>query len=54
MNVVGFDIETTHLKGNMGHILCAVAQPLGRKPKVWRIDKQPGFGKTAASLCGGR
>lgn len=52
--IVGFDIETTHLKGNMGHILCAVAVPMrpdgtrGR-PKVWRIDKLPGFGKTPDS-----
>lgn len=48
--IIGFDIETTHLKANMGHILCAVAQPLGGKPKTWRIDKTPGFGKTPQSF----
>lgn len=48
--IVGLDIETTHLKGNMGHVLVAVAQPLGGKPITWRIDKTPGFGKTAASF----
>jgi len=50
LRVVGFDIETTHLKANMGHILCAVAQPLDCKPMIWRIDKTPGFGKSAKSF----
>lgn len=50
MSIIGFDIETTHLKGNMGHILVAVAQPLGGKAKVWRIDKTPGFGKSPQSF----
>lgn len=52
--IAGFDLETTHLKANFGHILCGVIQPLGEKAKVWRIDKQPGFGKSPASFVNDR
>jgi uncharacterized protein YprB with RNaseH-like and TPR domain len=44
--IVGLDIETTHLAGNMGHILCACAQPLGGKPVVWQINKQKSWNPT--------
>lgn len=49
--IAAFDLETTHLRGNMGHILCAVLKWVDRpgKPLVWRIDASPGYGKTAAS-----
>lgn len=43
----------------MGHILCAVAIPMSpagkrKKPKVWRIDRTRGFGKTPASYVDDR
>lgn len=48
--IVAFDLETTHLRGNMGFILCAVAKEVGAKRhKSWRIDRTAGYGKTPAS-----
>lgn len=43
--LLAWDLETTHLRGNMGHILCAAAKWVGRsKVYSWRIDKLPGYG----------
>ena len=33
-----FDIETTHLKGNFGHVLCACIKDAGGGTKVWSVD----------------
>lgn len=45
-----FDIETTSLDANRGHILCAVAKWVGEKKIYkWRIDETPGFGSTPGS-----
>jgi uncharacterized protein YprB with RNaseH-like and TPR domain len=35
---VGLDIETTNLRANLGHILCAVVKPVGMEPIVLRLD----------------
>jgi uncharacterized protein YprB with RNaseH-like and TPR domain len=35
---VGFDIETTNLKGNFGLVLAAVVKPLGQAPIILRLD----------------
>ena len=40
-----FDIETTHLKGNFGHVLCACLKDAGGHTQVFRIDQYPGFRK---------
>ena len=40
-----FDIETTHLKGNFGHILCACLKDGGGKIQTFRIDSYPAFRK---------
>ena len=51
MSIKLFDLETTHLKGNMGFILCAVAKELDSDECwTWRIDKLPGYGKTPKSF----
>lgn len=45
-----FDIETTNLEANRGHILCAAAKWVGSdKVYTWRIDETPGYGQTPAS-----
>lgn len=35
---VGFDIETTNLKGNFGMVLAAVVKPVGGAPIILRLD----------------
>lgn len=45
-----FDLETTHLKGNMGFILVAVAKELDADHCItWRIDDTEGYGETPKS-----
>jgi uncharacterized protein YprB with RNaseH-like and TPR domain len=45
-----WDLETTHLKGNMGHILCAAYKWAGSDDIwSWRIDQEKGFGTTPKS-----
>jgi uncharacterized protein YprB with RNaseH-like and TPR domain len=50
-NVLVFDIETTNLDANRGHIICAAAKWYGN-PELFkfRIDSEPGYGKTPASF----
>ena len=36
---IAFDIETTHLYADFGHVLAAVFKPLGKKPIVLRLDE---------------
>lgn len=46
-----FDIETTSLEANRGHILCAAAKWVGKPQKfVWRIDDNPKYGDTPTSM----
>ena len=40
-----FDIETTHLKGNFGHVLCACLKDAGGRIQTFRVDSYPGFRK---------
>lgn len=40
---VTLDIETTNFSGDFGHILCAVAKPIGEKPVVFRLDDYPNW-----------
>lgn len=48
--IVIFDIETTNLEANRGHILCAAAKWIDQEQVLtWRIDDTPGYGKTPAS-----
>lgn len=50
MSIKLFDLETTHLKGNMGFILVAVAKEFGSdETHYWRIDQLEGYGKTPES-----
>lgn len=46
-----WDLETTHLKGNMGWILC-LSYKWAESDDVfyWRIDKEPGFGTSPKSF----
>jgi uncharacterized protein YprB with RNaseH-like and TPR domain len=45
-NVVVFDIETTSLDANRGHILCAAAKRVGQsKVYTWRLDENPLWGE---------
>lgn len=47
--IAAFDLETTHLKGNMGHVLCGVIKIVGTKEAYkWRIDYQKGFDRSNA------
>lgn len=46
-----FDLETSNLDANRGHILCAAGKWVGAKPiYTWRIDETPGYGSTPASF----
>lgn len=40
-----FDLETTHLRGDFGFILCAGFKTLGSPPEVIRIDDSPNYRK---------
>lgn len=45
-----FDVETTSLDANRGHILCASGKWVGNKKIYkWRIDESDGFGTTPGS-----
>jgi uncharacterized protein YprB with RNaseH-like and TPR domain len=49
-NVLIFDLETSDLSGNRGHIMCATAKWLDDKHiYTWRIDDTPGYGTTPKS-----
>lgn len=50
-----FDLETTSLDANRGHIICAAAKWVG-KPTVmtWRIDEGKNFGKSPESFYNDR
>lgn len=46
-----FDLETSELDANRGHILCAAAKWLDeKKVYTWRIDEGKGYRKTADSF----
>ena len=46
-----FDLETSGLDANRGHIMCAVAKWLNDDYSyTWRIDETPGFGDTPGSF----
>lgn len=51
--VLAFDLETSNLKGNFGHILVACAKWVGDDEFAlsMRIDEAKGFGKTPSSYC---
>lgn len=49
-----FDIETSDLAANHGHILAAVVKYVGEKPRVWDLHKTPGYGSTPRSLYNDR
>lgn len=38
------DIETTHLRGDFGFILCVVIKPVDYAPIILRTDAYPGYG----------
>ena len=45
-----FDLETSDLSANRGHIICAAAKWVGEKMVyTWRIDEGDGYGKTPKS-----
>lgn len=45
-----FDLETSNLDANRGHIICAAAKWVGHKNiYTWRIDETPGYGRTPKS-----
>lgn len=49
--ILFFDLETSELDANRGHILCAAARWLGqRKMYTWRIDEGKGYRKTPLSF----
>jgi uncharacterized protein YprB with RNaseH-like and TPR domain len=50
--ILAFDLETSNLKGNFGHILVACAKWVGETEFAlsMRIDEQKGYGKTAQSF----
>lgn len=44
--LLAFDLETSNLAANRGHIICAAAKWVGQKEvKTWRIDDAPDFGR---------
>lgn len=44
--LLAFDLETSNLAANRGHIVCAAAKWVGQKEvHTWRIDDNPNFGK---------
>ena len=46
-----FDLETSNLAANRGHIICAAAKWVGKKEVfTWRIDEGKNYGKTAESF----
>lgn len=46
-----FDLETSDLNGNRGHILCAASKWLGEKKiRTWRVDDAKGYRKTPESF----
>lgn len=46
-----FDIETSGLDANRGHIICAAAKWVGQKDVItWRIDATPKYGTTPRSF----
>lgn len=55
--LLGWDLETTDLNANRGHIMCAAARWVGA-PKsetmVFRIDSTKGYGKTPESFYNDR
>lgn len=47
-----FDLETSSLEANRGHIITAAAKWVGRGDIfTWRIDKTPGYGTTPRSFA---
>jgi uncharacterized protein YprB with RNaseH-like and TPR domain len=49
--IFAFDLETSSLDANRGHIICAAGKWVGeREFYTWRIDETPGFGKTPTSF----
>lgn len=50
-NIFIFDIETAHLDGNRGHILCAAGKYLGdSRVYSWSLADRESWGKTPKSL----
>lgn len=54
--ILAFDLETTNLKGNFGHILVACAKWVGEDKFAFsrRIDQCKGYGKTPKSYINDR
>ena len=53
--ILCFDLETSNLEANRGHIICAAAKWVGESRIFkWRIDDTKGFGKTPASFTDDR
>lgn len=49
--VLAFDLETSNLSANRGHIICAAAKWVGEKiVYTWRIDEGDGYRKTPESF----
>ena len=49
--ILAFDLETSSLDANRGHIICAAARWVGhREFYTWRIDETTGYGKTPRSF----
>ena len=49
--VIVFDLETTDLRANMGHILVACAKKVGTDHTyTWRIDETEGYGDSPKSM----